>query len=325
MRVVIGLGTVYTCQSGTWATVGGAGGGGTVTGVLGTTNQINSDGSATTPTVSLSSTLVLPGTLTSSGVSLFQTTTANSTFFGVKNTTAAVIGTSQGSPVLSLCGRAFHGSADVEDCTTLKELPGNGNDAAIIFSLAHTGTSTGTWSMQVPSGSATNPAYSFSGIATAGLYNSSGTILATQASTNIQLLVAGGAGWTFMNTGGEFKSNFAGSPLGDSSNPWGSLFLSRCSNGASPAVCGTNATGSVAVPTGTNPTLTINTTAVTANSQIFLQIDEGATIAATTCNTTLSTLVQPVVTARIAATSFTIQIGAIIATNPACVHYSIVN
>lgn len=75
--------------------------------------------------------------------STFNTTTANATFFNWKNTTAAVVGTSQGSPLLNLCGRAFHGSADVEDCLTLKELPGNGNDAAVTFTVGHTGTSTG--------------------------------------------------------------------------------------------------------------------------------------------------------------------------------------
>lgn len=101
--------------------------------------------------------------------------------------------------------------------------------------------------------------------------------------------------------------------------------MTACANAASPAVCAAAPSGVVAVPTGTNPTLVINTTAITASSQIFLQNDESATIAATTCNSTLSTLVQPVVTARTAGTSFTIQIGAIIATNPACVSYFIVN
>jgi hypothetical protein len=103
------------------------------------------------------------------------------------------------------------------------------------------------------------------------------------------------------------------------------LTVTNCSSAASPAVCAAAAAGVVAVPTGTNPTLQVNTTAVTANSRIFLEIDESSTIAATTCNTTLSTLVQPVVTARSAGVSFTIQIGAILASNPACVSYFIVN
>lgn len=63
MQVVMGSGAVYTCQSGTWATVGGGGGSGTVTGVLGTANQITSDGSSTTPTLSIPSTFVAPGTI----------------------------------------------------------------------------------------------------------------------------------------------------------------------------------------------------------------------------------------------------------------------
>lgn len=54
----------YTCIAGAYVANGG-GGSGSVTGVLGTSNQINSDGSSTTPTLSLSSTLALPGTLTS--------------------------------------------------------------------------------------------------------------------------------------------------------------------------------------------------------------------------------------------------------------------
>jgi len=101
--------------------------------------------------------------------------------------------------------------------------------------------------------------------------------------------------------------------------------ISNCSNGASPAVCGSAASGSVALPTGTNPTLVVNTTAVTATSQIHLTVDESITIGGTTCNTTLSTLVNPVVTARTAGTSFTFTMGAVIATNPACVSYTIIN
>jgi hypothetical protein len=100
----------------------------------------------------------------------------------------------------------------------------------------------------------------------------------------------------------------------------------NCSSAASPAVCSSAASGSVALPTGTNPTLVVNTTAVTANSQILLTVDESlGTKLSVTCNTTLSTLLNPVVTARTAATSFTFTIGAVIAANPACVSYTIIN
>lgn len=103
------------------------------------------------------------------------------------------------------------------------------------------------------------------------------------------------------------------------------LTNTNCANGAAPAVCSAASVGAVAVPTGINPTLTINTTAITSTSRVFLAVDESLTISGVTCNTTISTLVQPVVTARTAGTSFTIQIGSTLATNPACVSYFIVN
>lgn len=99
----------------------------------------------------------------------------------------------------------------------------------------------------------------------------------------------------------------------------------NCSSGASPAVCSSARGGSVAVPTGTNPTLVVDTTAVTATSQILLTPDESATISATTCNTTLTTQAPLVVTARTAGTSFTIQVDATVATNPVCVDFLVVN
>jgi hypothetical protein len=72
--------------------------------------------------------------------------------------------------------------------------------------------------------------------------------------------------------------------------------------------------------------LTVNTTAVTANSRIFLQADDSLTIAATTCNSTLATLVGGLaVTARTPGTSFTITYNGTIATNPLCVSYKIEN
>lgn len=101
---------------------------------------------------------------------------------------------------------------------------------------------------------------------------------------------------------------------------------SNCSSSAAPAVCGSASGGSVAVPTGTNPTLTVNTTAVTANSQIIMNIDESlGTRLSVTCNTTLTTLTNPVITARTPGTSFTVQIGATIAVNPACASFVVVN
>jgi len=104
--------------------------------------------------------------------------------------------------------------------------------------------------------------------------------------------------------------------------------LLNCASGASPAVCSSAAAGDVAMPTGATPTLQVNTTAVTANSQIFLQVVESSTVGTrlgVTCNSTLSSLVQPVETTRTAGSSFTIQMNTTLAANPACIHYLIVN
>jgi hypothetical protein len=99
----------------------------------------------------------------------------------------------------------------------------------------------------------------------------------------------------------------------------------NCSSGSSPARCEAAAAGAVAIPIGTDPTLTVNTSQVTDNSQIFLEIDESLIISGVTCNTKPSELVQPVVTARKPGSSFTIQMNTRLLSNPACVSYHIVN
>lgn len=100
----------------------------------------------------------------------------------------------------------------------------------------------------------------------------------------------------------------------------------NCASGASPAVCAAAASGGAAVPTGTNPTLVVNTTAVTANSVILLTPDESlGTKLSVTCNSTVTTQGPLIVTARTAATSFTVQVAATVATNPVCFNWVIVN
>lgn len=75
--VIVTDGNGYSCTSGSSSTVvlcywtgsawspvgGGSGGSGTVTGVLGTTNQITSDGNSVTPTLSIPATFIAPGTI----------------------------------------------------------------------------------------------------------------------------------------------------------------------------------------------------------------------------------------------------------------------
>lgn len=92
---------------------------------------------------------------------------------------------------------------------------------------------------------------------------------------------------------------------------------------ASPAACGTAAAGSIAAPVGAT-TYTVNTTAVTANSQVIIQQDTTTALGtrlAVTCNTTANV---PLLTAKVAATSFTFALTAPV-TNPACFSYSVLN
>lgn len=105
------------------------------------------------------------------------------------------------------------------------------------------------------------------------------------------------------------------------------LTATNCSSSASPAVCGSAAAGSVAVPTGVTPVLVVNTTAVTANSQILFTPDESlGTKLSVTCNSTIAQVaIEPIVTARTAATSFTITYNTTVTTNPICLSYFIIN
>lgn len=97
----------------------------------------------------------------------------------------------------------------------------------------------------------------------------------------------------------------------------------NCSSSAAPAVCAAAAAGSVVIAAA-GTTVTVNTTAVTANSQIFITEDSSlGTKLSVTCNTTIARTYA--VTARTAATSFTITASAAPVTDPACLSYAIVN
>lgn len=97
---------------------------------------------------------------------------------------------------------------------------------------------------------------------------------------------------------------------------------SNCADSAGAAACGSAAAGSFVVDAAATTTV-VSTTAITANSQVFVFYDSslGARLGVT-CNTTIPALYG--VTARTAATSFTLTSSAPI-TNPACFGYLIVN
>jgi hypothetical protein len=102
----------------------------------------------------------------------------------------------------------------------------------------------------------------------------------------------------------------------------------NCSSSASPAVCGSAAAGSVALPTNAvSSSIVVNTTAVTANSQIFAFADDTlGTKLSVTCNSTVATLVGGLtISARTAGTSFTIANNVAVVTNPLCLSYHIIN
>jgi hypothetical protein len=99
--------------------------------------------------------------------------------------------------------------------------------------------------------------------------------------------------------------------------------LTNCSSSAAPAVCAAAPLGSVVIAAAAT-TVTVNTTAVTANSQIVLQEDSSlGTKLGVTCNTTY--VRDYYVTARTAGTSFVITASAAPVTNPACLTYEIKN
>lgn len=135
----------------------------------------------------------------------------------------------------------------------------------------------------------------------------------------------------FIN-GLDFSANSSTQTLGRSGQNWGNIFSnaystgSNCSSSASPAVCGSAVAGSFVIAAAAT-TVTVNTTAVTASSQIFIQPDTTlGTKLSVTCNT--ATTVQndeAKVSARSAGTSFQVTATGPFTTNPGCFSYLIIN
>ncbi len=103
------------------------------------------------------------------------------------------------------------------------------------------------------------------------------------------------------------------------------LNVPNCSDSAGDAACGASTIGTVVVDASDTATV-VNTTSVTANSEIFLQIDASlGTRLGVTCNTQAASAFNPRVTARTASTSFTITVDAGPTTNPLCLSFMIIN
>lgn len=100
----------------------------------------------------------------------------------------------------------------------------------------------------------------------------------------------------------------------------------NCADSAGAAACGSASAGSFVIDAATTSTV-VSTTAVTANSEIIIQEDSSlGTRLGITCNTQSVLIIgPPVVTARTAATSFTVSIVVGPTTTPACYSYHLVN
>jgi|HubBroStandDraft_2_1064218.scaffolds.fasta_scaffold00006_41 hypothetical protein len=154
-----------------------------------------------------------------------------------------------------------------------------------------------------------------------------GTIKAS--STGVWAFASGDPSITGPDTGiSRISAGVVGVGNGTAANVTGTIEPGKyatgtnCSSSAAPAVCGSAAAGSVVVAAA-GTTVTVNTTAVTANSQIFVMYDSSlGTKLSVTCNATEPALYG--VTARTGGTSFTITATSPV-TNPACFSFFIVN
>lgn len=121
--------------------------------------------------------------------------------------------------------------------------------------------------------------------------------------------------------------NMTGSIQGANFNTLTNCAAAGTAANPSVASCTGAAAGSVSCATNASTgTCTVNTTAVTANSEILITQRTDTTTGtrlSVTCNTTIDT-VQRAVTAVVAGTSFTFNLGTI-TTNPECFSYSIIN
>jgi hypothetical protein len=94
---------------------------------------------------------------------------------------------------------------------------------------------------------------------------------------------------------------------------------------ASPSLASQAYRGYFAIPTGTNPTVVVDTSAVGAQSVIVPVFDESIGLAmnpAVTCNTTF---LQPYIVSKAVGVSFTVGVTGTVAMNPICVAFTVVN
>lgn len=174
------------------------------------------------------------------------------------------------------------------------------------------------------------------GVAIGGLNNTPVAFLSVSANGGgigttgqIRLSNGGGSGLVCWGNGGTTHACISGSTtnivaISNGATAFNSpsyQTATNCSSSASPAVCGSAAAGMFVLPAAAT-SVTVNTTAVTANSEILVFNDDSlGTRLSVTCNTGIDNVL---VSARVAATSFTIT-GSAPVTNPNCYSYLIIN
>jgi hypothetical protein len=159
------------------------------------------------------------------------------------------------------------------------------------------------------------------------LMQPNGTTAASNWSTNGTFFgINANSGWNgqFFNVLNNNQEEFQVTAFGSVNGVHFGTF-SGCASSASPAVCGAQTMGAVAVPAGTNPTLQVNSTAVTANSQIMLTEDQSLNARLSVTCQTAALPTSVVVTSRTAGASFTFQVNGTFTTNPICYNFSIFN
>lgn len=284
---VLGNGQIWTCQTGTWTQVGGGGGGVAFNAITGGTNTTAAMIVGTGASLASVPQFNIGAVGTAGVLGLVGSTSGTATF-----TAPAVAGTTT-NPIVSSNALSLPNGTISNPSILL----GSNNE---IWSAAGNDIEIGLGATEMAQ------------IATSAIYFRT-PICEYTAGTNCLTFSAG-----LISTTGAGTPAFQANAYQTKTN---------CSSGASPAVCGSAAAGSVAVPAGTNSTLQVNTTAVTANSQILVQSDETlGTKLSVTCNSTLASLItEPVVSARSGGASFTITISGTTTTNPVCLSYFIVN